>query len=229
MQIDESDEQPVIACDSIRESLEPNSLRGRLEPNSIGGSREPDSNVTLERATHRMKHCSPRTSTDDGMQIDESDEQSKNAPDPTRESFEPDSNLKLETVRFPEKQLQSNSSISAGMIIACALPKYRMIDVRSELTRKSSRILKRKLPSSIEIHVRVVQLMALGSSRKRAAGMQIDESDEQSANVDGSIRESLEPDSNVTCESALHPRKHLSPRTATDDGMQIDRSDEHLT
>jgi Arc/MetJ-type ribon-helix-helix transcriptional regulator len=56
--------------------------------------------------------------------------------------------------------------------------------------------------------------------------MQIEESDEQFENACDSIRESLEPDSNVTLESARHTAKQRSERTSTDDGMQIDESDE---
>jgi hypothetical protein len=37
------------------------------------------------------------TSTNDGMQIDESDEHFENAADSIRESLEPDSNVTLET------------------------------------------------------------------------------------------------------------------------------------
>jgi hypothetical protein len=56
--------------------------------------------------------------------------------------------------------------------------------------------------------------------------MQIDESDEQVKNARGSIRESLQPDSNVTLQSAVHRLKHDSQSCSTDDGMQIDESDE---
>jgi hypothetical protein len=56
--------------------------------------------------------------------------------------------------------------------------------------------------------------------------MQIDESDEQDENANFSIPESLQPDSNLTLESALHLRKQLWQRRSTDDGMQIDESDE---
>jgi hypothetical protein len=56
--------------------------------------------------------------------------------------------------------------------------------------------------------------------------MQIDESDEQNENAHISMRESLQPDSNVTLESAVHLLKQNSQRCSTDDGMQIDESDE---
>jgi hypothetical protein len=56
--------------------------------------------------------------------------------------------------------------------------------------------------------------------------MHIDESDEQHKNADFPRPERREPDSNVTFESALHPSKQRWQITSTDDGMQIDGSDE---
>jgi hypothetical protein len=46
--------------------------------------------------------------------------------------------------------------------------------------------------------------------------------DQQSAGTD----ENREPDSNVTLQSALHLEKQPSPRTSTEEGMQIDESEE---
>jgi hypothetical protein len=57
---------------------------------------EPDSNVTVERDWHKEKQYLPRRSTDEGMQIDESDEQFKNADSSIDESLEPDSNVTAE-------------------------------------------------------------------------------------------------------------------------------------
>jgi hypothetical protein len=57
-------------------------------------------------------------------------------------------------------------------------------------------------------------------------GMQIDVSDEQCKNAREPMRESLEPDSNVTLESALQPQEQPSPISKTDHGIQIDESDE---
>jgi hypothetical protein len=56
--------------------------------------------------------------------------------------------------------------------------------------------------------------------------MQIDESDEQDQKADSSIDESREPDSNVTLERDLHPWKQYLPSFSTEEGMQIDESDE---
>jgi hypothetical protein len=52
--------------------------------------------------------------------------------------------------------------------------------------------------------------------------MQIDESDEQDENANCSIRESLQPDSNATLESAVQLLKQRSHRSLTDDGRQAD-------
>jgi hypothetical protein len=58
------------------------------------------------------------------------------------------------------------------------------------------------------------------------AGMQIEESDKQEQNAPDSIRESLEPSSNVTLQSFMHDSKQYSPSISTDPGMQIEESDE---
>jgi hypothetical protein len=55
--------------------------------------------------------------------------------------------------------------------------------------------------------------------------MQIDESLEQFENAEHSIRNSLEPGSNVTFQSALQSRKQLLQSIFTADGMQIDGSE----
>jgi 4-diphosphocytidyl-2C-methyl-D-erythritol kinase len=91
--------------------------------------------VRLESAPHEEEQLLQRTSTGDGMQIDESDEQSVNACNSIRESLEPDSNLTLETIRFPQKHLQPKHSISPGIIIAFPGPKLCMIAVPSKLNR----------------------------------------------------------------------------------------------
>jgi hypothetical protein len=62
---------------------------------------EPDSNVTLERDEHREKHRISSVPTEEGMQIDESDEHFRNAEPEIYESFEPDSNVTLESEEHP--------------------------------------------------------------------------------------------------------------------------------
>jgi hypothetical protein len=57
--------------------------------------------------------------------------------------------------------------------------------------------------------------------------MQMDESEEQSLNPQAPMDKSVEPDSNVTIERDLHAWKQRSPSVSTDEGMQIDGSEEH--
>jgi hypothetical protein len=54
----------------------------------------------------------------------------------------------------------------------------------------------------------------------------MEESDEQDANADSSIRESLEPKSNVTVDRLLHPEKHFRSSVSTQERMLIEISDE---
>jgi hypothetical protein len=53
-------------------------------------------------------------------------------------------------------------------------------------------------------------------------GMQIDERDEHHKNAFDSIRETLEPDSNVTIERDPQLQKHSLPIRSTNAGMQTD-------
>jgi hypothetical protein len=57
-------------------------------------------------------------------------------------------------------------------------------------------------------------------------GRQIDESNEHSSNIEGSRRESLDPDSNMTLERDVHFKKQHCLSVVTDEGMQIEESDE---
>jgi hypothetical protein len=56
-------------------------------------------------------------------------------------------------------------------------------------------------------------------------GRQILKSDEQPGNTCDSIRESVEPVSNIANRSAVHELKHPESKVSTDDGMQIDEND----
>jgi hypothetical protein len=49
--------------------------------------------VTIERDKHSLKHKLHSFSTEEGMQIDKSDEQFAKAPPSMHESLEPDSNV----------------------------------------------------------------------------------------------------------------------------------------
>jgi hypothetical protein len=61
----------------------------------ISESRDPDSNLKTPSLVQYEKQDSNKITTDDGIQIDFSDEHSANAYFSIRESFEPDSNVKL--------------------------------------------------------------------------------------------------------------------------------------
>jgi hypothetical protein len=60
---------------------------------------EPTSNTRLEKAAQLAKQRSERTSTGEGIQMDESDEQSENVEDPMWDSLEPTSKVTLERAR----------------------------------------------------------------------------------------------------------------------------------
>jgi hypothetical protein len=54
----------------------------------------------------------------------------------------------------------------------------------------------------------------------------MDERDEQLSNASPSIREKWESDSNLTVESDVQSLKQLRSRASTEEGMQIEESDE---
>jgi hypothetical protein len=100
--------------------------------------------------------------------------------------------------------------------------------MHSKSKRKSPITLKCRFPSETQISRRFPSLKTHAPNSCRPGGIQIDESDEQSENVDFPIEESREPDSNVTVERDLHRAKHCLPSVSTEKGMQIDESDEQF-
>jgi hypothetical protein len=62
---------------------------------------ESDANVTVARERHLQKHSLSSTLTDDGMQIDEIDEQEQKADLSINESLEPTSNVTVERAVQP--------------------------------------------------------------------------------------------------------------------------------
>jgi hypothetical protein len=168
---------------------------------------EPDSNVTVERDSHPEKQW-PRSSwIVGGMDIDTIDTQSENNQRSIRESREPASNVRHQTVRRPEKQPGSRRSIVLGIIMRPSFPRHLLIAVHSKFIRKFPLTLKWQFPSSTEISSIFVVYRAKQLSSRRPDGRQIDESDEHPVNAEASIRESLEPDSNVMVEREPHPAK----------------------
>jgi hypothetical protein len=70
--------------------------------------------VTAERERHPVKQDAPSACTEEGIQIDESDEQHANAESPIRASREPDSNAMAERDVHPEKQPSQICSTEQG-------------------------------------------------------------------------------------------------------------------
>jgi hypothetical protein len=66
----------------------------------------------------------------------------------------------------------------------------------------------------------------LGARRLTEAGMQIDESAAHCENAREQIREHFEPGSKMTAKRESQPLKHSPPSVSTEEGMQIDESDE---
>jgi hypothetical protein len=74
--------------------------------------------LIIERRVHPEKQFSKTTSTDDGMQIDESDEQFENASRPIRDNAEPDSNVTEPRLLQSQKQLSPSSATDEGIQIS---------------------------------------------------------------------------------------------------------------
>jgi hypothetical protein len=65
---------------------------------------EPNSKVTVERFRHREKQCAEIKLTDDGIQIDESEEQPWKADDSIRASLESVSKVTVERLTQEKKE-----------------------------------------------------------------------------------------------------------------------------
>jgi hypothetical protein len=61
------------------------------------------------------------------------------------------------------------------------------------------------------------------------AGIETETSERQSLNASSAIRESLDPDSNVTTESEWQSLKQFSSKSSTEAGIQTDRNDSFST
>jgi hypothetical protein len=73
---------------------------------------DPDSNVNDESCVQCSKHFSPRISTEEGIQIDFSDEQRENEYRSIRFNLESDSNVNEEMEEQSEKHPSDTISIS---------------------------------------------------------------------------------------------------------------------
>jgi hypothetical protein len=73
--------------------------------------------VTVERESHPLKQLLQIFSTQEGIQILESDVQPQNVTDGIHKSFEPDSNVTVERDAFPWKQSSPIFSTGEGIQI----------------------------------------------------------------------------------------------------------------
>jgi hypothetical protein len=183
--------------------------------------------VIVERDVHPRKQFSQICSTEEGIQIVESDEQSENAELPICDSSELDSTITLERVRHSAKHQALNIRTFRTISTSDSVPKYRLIELSSSSKRKCPFPVKLQFPSSIEISRRFGATSAESANCRSRDGRRIDESDKQSKNTKLSIHDSLESDSNVMVERDLHPRKQFSQICSTEEGIQIVESDEH--
>jgi hypothetical protein len=111
-------------------------LHSENAPFSIRETLEPMQNVTFESAEHDEKQFSLSLSTDEGIQIDESDEEASNAERPKLNNWPSLSTATLKTWSFQQKQLEHKYLTPRGIMIALLLPKPTTADVPSKLTRK---------------------------------------------------------------------------------------------
>jgi hypothetical protein len=189
-------------------------------------SREPDSNRTIERESHALKQFSHSRLTDDGMKIDESEAQHKNASLSITKSPEPLSNLTLEIVSLPQKLPDSNFSIVPGIVTSPPSPKYRFTEMPSKSSRKSPITLTWQLPSQTESARGSVPASGERPNSSSLDGMQSDQSVIHHEKTSLPACKGLEPGSNATMESLGHDRKHSSESHSTEDGTHSDRIDQ---
>jgi hypothetical protein len=108
-----------------------------------------DSNVNVESDPHPPKHNLPRIVTEEGIQIDLSDEQHKNARFSIRSRMEFDSNVNVESDSQRAKQNLQRLIIPNPILKSDAKPKYRITEIPSESRRKSSQTENCEFPSAI--------------------------------------------------------------------------------
>jgi hypothetical protein len=75
---------------------------------------EPDSNVTVDRDPHPLKHRWESVSIEDGRQIDERKQQPENVKFPRDETLEFGSNISVSSERHPWKHRAESSSTEHG-------------------------------------------------------------------------------------------------------------------
>jgi hypothetical protein len=77
--------------------------------------REPDSKVTVARDRHSLKHSLPRSSREEGRQIDDSNGHASNTLTPMHVNLEPNSNVTLESDSEWAKHSEPSLVTDGGM------------------------------------------------------------------------------------------------------------------
>jgi hypothetical protein len=103
-----------------------------------------------------------------------------------------------------------------------------LIETPSKFIINSPKSWKWQLPSSRKMAPRCRAARAKGRNCRILDGREIAKSDEQPTNAILSIHQSLEPVSNVIVERNVVLRKESRQRRSTEQGIQIDESDEQL-
>jgi hypothetical protein len=98
--------------------------------------------VNAERVSHRQKQYSQSFSTEGGIQIDDSDEQLRNASSSIQKSLEPRSKITQSRVEQSAKQRQVKVSTVFGIVTSDTFPKYLLSEMPSKSTRRRPMILK---------------------------------------------------------------------------------------
>jgi hypothetical protein len=168
MQIDCNDEQWESASASIRVSF------------------DPDSKV-IDEIPQQCKQNSLRILTEAGMQIDCNDEQWERACASIRASFAPDSKINIEIELHQVKHPLDKISISRFSVIIRSLPKYRITEGPSQLTKRLPERCKWRFPASIVIIEILVDEKAKPLIFSSATGRQMNCKEQQRLNVSGPI------------------------------------------
>jgi hypothetical protein len=143
--------------------------------------------VTAERERHPEKQRSQSCSTEEGIDINESEMHSEKTHFSMHKSVEPSSNGTLESERHPEKQYSQNPLTDSGMQID------EMLNVS-----KTPRSFSKKGANQIQ--------MSLSRATSRET---VSKRDEHLKSAFLSMHESAEPDSKVAVKRDFHSRKYI--------------------
>jgi hypothetical protein len=119
------------------------------------------------------------TSIDEGMQIDESNEQSRNANIGSCRIRHPLSNVTLETICGWQKKPKLNDSTQEGINTSGSFPKSRTRHVPSKSSKKLPWIVNCSFPGATDTLTSLVLPRDKETRTESPAGRQIDESETQ--------------------------------------------------